>query len=93
MTSRDADSTDGATKETRRLILNPTSGDGDHAERVRQLAADHRFRIVETERAGHAVDLTARAAADDVDLLASVAAMEPSTKSFRDSSRPTHSRT
>ncbi|QLK26530.1 diacylglycerol kinase family lipid kinase [Natrinema zhouii] len=70
MTSGDAGSTDGTTEDTRRLILNPTSGDGDHVERVSRLAATHGFRIVETERAGHAIDLAARTAADGVDLLA-----------------------
>ncbi|ELY63372.1 diacylglycerol/lipid kinase family protein [Natrinema versiforme] len=70
MTSGDAGSTDGTTEDTRRLVLNPTSGDGDHVERVRELAAVHGFRIVETERAGHAVDIATQAAVDDVDLLA-----------------------
>ncbi|QSW98628.1 diacylglycerol/lipid kinase family protein [Haloterrigena alkaliphila] len=56
--------------EDARLVLNPTSGEADHAERVRQLAAEHGFSVVETERAGHAADLAAAAAADGVDRLA-----------------------
>ncbi|AEH39156.1 diacylglycerol/lipid kinase family protein [Halopiger xanaduensis] len=59
----------GANPE-RRLVLNPTSGDGDHVERVRRLAAEYGFPVVETERAGHATELAEAAAADGVDLLA-----------------------
>lgn len=69
MTSGDASRSDRSAGDERRLVLNPTSGDGDHVRRVRRLAADHGFRTVETERAGHAVDLAKRAAADGVDLL------------------------
>ncbi|NUC72322.1 diacylglycerol kinase family lipid kinase [Haloterrigena sp. SYSU A558-1] len=53
-----------------RLVLNPTSGEADHTERVRRLAAEHGFSVVETERGGHASELAAAAAADDVDILA-----------------------
>ena len=74
MSGRDATVGLTATSESggnaRRLVLNPTSGEGDHVERVRDLAADRGFRVVETERAGHAVELAKRAAADGVDLLA-----------------------
>ncbi|WP_222914490.1 diacylglycerol kinase family protein [Natrinema sp. SYSU A 869] len=70
MTSGDTGSTDKMTKDTRRLILNPMSGEGDHTEQAHQLATDHGFQTVETERAGHAVGLATQAADDDVDLLA-----------------------
>jgi len=56
--------------ENRRAILNPTSGRADHVGRVRELAAERGFDVVETERAGHAIELAERAAADGVDLLA-----------------------
>ncbi|WP_226006740.1 diacylglycerol/lipid kinase family protein [Natrinema salinisoli] len=70
MTGGDANPGDGPGENARRLILNPTSGDEDHVERVRRLAADYGFRTVETERAGHAVDLARQAAVDGVDQLA-----------------------
>ncbi|WP_339103897.1 diacylglycerol kinase family protein [Haloterrigena salinisoli] len=70
MTNRGGAPTDGAAERTRRLVLNPTSGEADHAERVRRLAAEHGFSVVETERAGHGAELAATAAADGVDLLA-----------------------
>ncbi|WP_435180031.1 diacylglycerol/lipid kinase family protein [Halorussus sp. AFM4] len=65
----DRDPSDGEVS-SRRLILNPTSGGGGHVERVRRLADERGFAVVETERAGHAVDLAEAAAADGVDLLA-----------------------
>jgi len=52
------------------MILNPTSGTADHVDRIRDHAAERGFSLVETERAGHAVDLAAEAAADGVALLA-----------------------
>lgn len=58
-----------APEETRRLILNPTSGTADHVERTYQLAAEYGFSVEETERAGHAVELAKKAAADGVDVL------------------------
>jgi YegS/Rv2252/BmrU family lipid kinase len=70
MSSRDSNPGDGPAESARRLILNPTSGDEDHTGHVRRLAANYGFRTVDTERAGHAVDLARRAAADGVDLLA-----------------------
>lgn len=54
----------------RRLVLNPTSGRETHANEARELAAEHGFSVVETERAGHAIELAERAAADGVELLA-----------------------
>lgn len=59
-----------AASTTRRLILNPESGRGDHAERVRHLALEHGFPVVETEQQGHAIDLARHAADDGVELLA-----------------------
>ncbi|MFC7212565.1 diacylglycerol/lipid kinase family protein [Saliphagus sp. GCM10025334] len=70
MINRDVDSTEETTENGRRLVLNPTSGEGGHVEQATRLAADHGFQTAETERAGHAVDLTMQAAADSVDLLA-----------------------
>lgn len=70
MTGGGASPTDASAGNGRRLVLNPTSGEGDHAERARRLAADYGFQVVETERAGHAVDLATEAAAEGVDLLA-----------------------
>ncbi|UPV99009.1 diacylglycerol kinase family lipid kinase [Halorussus gelatinilyticus] len=59
------------TRETdRRLVLNPTSGGGTHVERVRDLADEYGFPIVETEYAGHGTDLAEAAAADGVETLA-----------------------
>lgn len=59
------------TPETdRRLILNPTSGGGAHVERVRDLAEENDFPVVETKRAGHGTDLAEEAAADGVETLA-----------------------
>ena len=66
----DAGRDDGTRAETRRLVLNPTSGTADHVERARRLAAEHGFEVVETERAGHAVELAGEAVADGADLLA-----------------------
>ncbi|NHN57711.1 MULTISPECIES: diacylglycerol kinase family protein [Halorussus] len=65
----DRDAPDGEAGP-RRLILNPTSGGGGHVERVRSLAADRGFAVVETERAGHAVDLAEDAADGGAELLA-----------------------
>ena len=56
--------------ECRRLILNPVSGEADHADTVHKLATLHQFPVVETEREGHAADLAKEAAAEGVDLLA-----------------------
>jgi diacylglycerol kinase family enzyme len=47
-------SNDGAGDTDRWLILNPASGEGGHADRVRRLAADRGFRVVETEGEGDA---------------------------------------
>ena len=55
--------------ETRRLIVNPTSGQGDHVERVRRLAREYGFTVRETDRPGHAIELAEAAADAGVDLL------------------------
>lgn len=56
--------------EKRRLILNPTSGRGNHAKHVRQRAGSCGFTVAETSHAGHAVELAKQSVADGVDLLA-----------------------
>jgi diacylglycerol kinase (ATP) len=58
---------DGA---TRRVIMNPVSGSGDHAPTVRRLAERHGYSVVETEAAGDGADLARAAAADGVAVLA-----------------------
>ncbi|MDS0298178.1 YegS/Rv2252/BmrU family lipid kinase [Halogeometricum sp. S1BR25-6] len=58
------------TDRERWIILNPVSGTADHAEQVRELAAERGYRVEETDREGHAAELARRAAAGDVTLLA-----------------------
>lgn len=70
MDPKNGESTDQSETETRRLILNPTSGQGDHVERVNSLAASYGFPVEETNRPGHAIGLAEQAATDGVDLLA-----------------------
>lgn len=55
--------------ETRRLIVNPTSGNGDHVDHVRQLAGEYGFTVRETEHAEHGIELAESAAKEGVDLL------------------------
>lgn len=55
---------------SRRLILNPTSGRGDHVEQVHELAESHGYSVKETTHAGHAQEITKQAVADGVELLA-----------------------
>ena len=69
MDRRPAETAESATT-SRRLVMNPTSGGGDHVEEVRRRAVEYGFEVVETERAGHAVELAEAAADDGVDLLA-----------------------
>lgn len=52
----------------RLLICNPTSGSGDHVDRVVELAGEHGFAVRRTEGEGHAREL-ARKGAADVDLV------------------------
>jgi len=61
---------DAANREDDRvLILNPTAGSADHADRIRELAADHGFVVRETAEAGDAVafarEVAARTASGD----------------------------
>ncbi|WP_225335026.1 diacylglycerol/lipid kinase family protein [Halomicrobium urmianum] len=51
------------------LVYNPTSGSGDHGDRVQSLAADHGFEVRETESAQDIVDKAA-AAAEEADVVA-----------------------
>jgi diacylglycerol kinase family enzyme len=62
--------TESRDTESRRLVMNPTSGGGDHVERIRRLADEYGFPVVETEHAGHGTDLAEEAAADGIELLA-----------------------
>lgn len=50
--------------DQRWLVLNPTSGTKDHTGHIRDLAVERGYRVEETERAGHGVDL-ARIAAEE----------------------------
>lgn len=59
----------GSADETRTLIVNPVSGQGDHAEQAHRLAADYGFSVEETEGRGDATEFAEQAAADGVDLL------------------------
>src|SRR6056297_1624346 len=43
------------------VVCNPVSGSGDHVPAVRDAAADHGFRVRETDHAGHGVDLAKEA--------------------------------
>ncbi len=54
------------------VVLNPTSGRGDHAEEVRShaAAADPEFRVRETEEAGDAVRFAREAAEDGAPIVA-----------------------
>lgn len=54
----------------RRVILNPQSGGGKHAPKVRRLAAERGYSLVETEAAGDAVELGKKAATDGITVLA-----------------------
>jgi YegS/Rv2252/BmrU family lipid kinase len=55
----------------RLVVLNPTSGSADHADRVRGIAAERGYRVEETEREGHATEIArAAAATEDLTLVA-----------------------
>lgn len=54
----------GEAAARRVVVLNPASGDGSHADRVRELAADRGFAVFETKEAGDAVRLTREAVAN-----------------------------
>ncbi|WP_135823879.1 diacylglycerol/lipid kinase family protein [Halorussus ruber] len=60
---------DGGVSDDRILVLNPVSGNGDHRERIRKVAAEAGFTVLETCAAGEAVTfarLAAKAGADVV---------------------------
>lgn len=52
------------------VVLNPVSGDADHADRVRALADEHGFAVVETSEAGDGRRLARDAAADGAAVVA-----------------------
>ncbi|WP_458209663.1 diacylglycerol/lipid kinase family protein [Haladaptatus sp. NG-SE-30] len=52
------------------VVLNPVSGNGDHAQRVRTLAAEHDFTVLESREEGHAIDLARHAAESGVSTVA-----------------------
>lgn len=62
--------TEGSQAGLRRLVLNPTSGRGDHVAKIHDLAESHGYPIEETDHSGHAEEITKRAVAEGVDLLA-----------------------
>ena len=45
------------------VVLNPVSGDGGHAERVRHRALEEEYAVRETDASGDGIDLAAKAAA------------------------------
>lgn len=53
-----------------RIILNPTSGKADHADRVRRLASEYGYEVVETRAEGDARLLTRDAVTDGIDTIA-----------------------
>jgi len=60
----------GSPDETRVLVLNPTSGNSAHVERIRTLAANRGFTVQETGREGQAIELAAEAASDGASVVA-----------------------
>lgn len=60
----------GETANRRVVVLNPTSGEGTHGDRVRELAAEYGYLVRETEAAGDAVALGREAAAGGANLVA-----------------------
>ncbi len=52
------------------VILNPESGDGNHVEETRDLAAEYGYSVYETESAGETLDLTRDAIADGATVVA-----------------------
>ncbi len=61
----------GATAGTsRRLVVNPTSGAGDHVGRVREMAAARGFSVSVTDGPGHAVDIAREAVEGGTDVVA-----------------------
>ena len=68
--SHDTDAADASTGTSRRLVVNPTSGAGDHVERVREMATARGFSVSVTEGPGHAVDIAREAVEGGADVLA-----------------------
>ncbi|UPM43216.1 diacylglycerol/lipid kinase family protein [Halocatena salina] len=52
------------------IVLNPSSGTGNHVEEVRSYAADRGHTVIETEAAGDAVELGKEAARENISRLA-----------------------
>ncbi len=69
-TTRTRDGRGEGDGDRRWLILNPTSGGGDHADRVRRLAEDRGYVVAETSGEGDGVDLAREAVADGATLVA-----------------------
>lgn len=66
---RDDPDATGTGPGTRRLVLNPTSGQAGHVDDAHRLAAEHEFPVVETDHGGHATELARQAAEDGIELL------------------------
>lgn len=60
----------GESAVRRAVVLNPQSGDGSHAETVRDAAAERGYAVYETERDGHGTALATEAVADGAELVA-----------------------
>ena len=60
----------GNTDTNRVVVCNPESGTGTHLSAVRRLAADHGYRLRETDHEGHGVGLASDAVADGATLIA-----------------------
>ena len=70
MTSRETDAADASPRGSqRRLVVNPTSGAGDHVERVREIATARDFAVSVTEGPGHAVDIAREAVEGGADVV------------------------
>lgn len=66
----DAAISDTVTAHDRVLVLNPESGDGSHRERVRELAADAGYTVLETQQRGEGIAFARLAADAGADLVA-----------------------
>ncbi|PSP55108.1 diacylglycerol kinase [Halobacteriales archaeon QS_1_67_19] len=65
-----AEATETEFLRDRILVLNPVSGDGNHRDQVRELAAVHDFTVLETQAAGEALAFGQLAAEAGADLVA-----------------------
>ncbi len=52
------------------VVLNPVSGDANHIEKVRNLAEEHDFTVLETREEGDAIDFAEQAAENDASMVA-----------------------